>query len=248
MPDNEVWVHGERFDLVDARRGDDFEEPDVEARVVSLFRNNRSEWDELFTLVIEDDCFDTPSNIHRIEVRAKGSRKSYLGKARRREGWIRITPCSQHQPVSVVEVMVHELGHIAVPIKRKRKGLGKSQRVVHGHDFKNAAYQLAQYANILGLLPESSVRKDIGMSSYRGANNAAVAAVESTELFESGNIIRWSHKGYKHGGTYTGIVIRVNDKTYTVKQKTKNGEECAGGEWRLPKTNPNLAIVEEGTG
>lgn len=242
MANKPILLRSKSFTVTDYRRGNDYDDPESFQSLLAIFEDNIEKWEELISLVLEDEEFNTPANVTHLEIRLMGKRKSFLGQASGRGDYIKMTPQRDHyHDGQAVETFVHELGHIAVPTEYSFDGW-KSRRIVHGRKFKAATYKIAQYAQILGLMRKDQVRWDLGKSTHTNMSNAAQKA-KSAPKFVVGDVVTWEKSGYKHGGTYTGKVKRVNRKTYTVTELTKNGAHSFGRQWKLPIGREGVKLV-----
>jgi hypothetical protein len=240
MANKPVLLRSKSFTVTDHRRGKDYDDPESFQSLLSVFQDNMEAWEELISLVLEDDDFNTPSHVDHLEIRLMGKRKSFLGQASGRGDYIKMTPQrSNYHEGQDIETFIHELGHIATPTEYDFNGY-KTRRIIHGKKFKAATYKIAQYAQVLGLMREEQVRWALGKSTHENLNTAAQKPAKQTSQFSRGDVITWEHSGHKHGGTYTGKIKRVNRKTYTVIELTKNGAPSPPGrQWKLPISKRN---------
>lgn len=230
------------FRVADGRRGKDFSDTHGFENVYMTFKNHMQEWEEFVAFVLQE--FKVPLNT--LEFIIVGMRNSWLGQAKRSEGWVKITPCANYDSRAIVTTLIHELGHIVTPLQHKMTYSGM-RRDIHGQAFKINTYKLAKYAYAVGLLEEHEVRWDIGMSQIQAQPKAALtnpAISVSPIKFRVGDIVTWKKTGYKHGGTYTGEIVKINPKRYLIKQLTKDGIAFVGFNWRFPIGSTELKLME----
>jgi hypothetical protein len=233
-----IFLTSKSFQITDHRRGQDYKDTQFTELLVFL-KDNAEKWEELISLVLEDNEFDTPPHLSKIDVRLMGRRQSFAGRAHRTKGYIKLTPkYEDYHDESLVEIFIHELAHIAVPTEHRN-----GRRVIHGRKFKATAYKIAQYAAAIGLISEENVKYSIGNATIENISEAAQTVKEeiAQNRFIVGQVVRWEYSGHKHGGTYTGRIKRVNKKTYTVEELTRNGSATYGRQlmWKLPIMRSN---------
>ena len=232
-----VLFKGKSFQLTDHRRGDDYKDPQF-FELLRLIKDRAVDWEELFSFVLNE--FNTPKHIQTIDIRLMGQRSSFLGKANRSNGYIKLTTWGEYHNESPVEVLIHELGHITTPIEYKN-----GRRVIHGRRFKETTYRIAQYAYAVGLIREDQVSYSIGNATKENMSEAAQMAKKTQKTFRVGDIVLWTHTGHKHGGRYTGRIKRVNRKTYSIEELTKNGVDSGfRGLWKMGRGTTKLSLVE----
>ena len=250
-----VFLRSKSFQVTDCRRGEDFYNRDFDG-LLSLFRDNAWKFEELISMVLEGEEFDTPKQVRSLDIRLMGRRKSFLGQAHRGNGYIKMTPHREHlEEGQDIKTFVHELAHIACPVMYDYYG----RATIHGKKFKSVAYKIAKRAYAVGLLTADQVSWDIGMASVKapaGPTTEAAAAQTSTtsspwatvqsvaSKFRVGDVVCWKHNGHKHGGSYTGRVERVNRKTLSILELTKNGVERYGAQWKFGRAGKGLKLVE----
>lgn len=237
---------GKSLDVTDSRTPRDYGQQEGFDVLKSVFTDNIEAWEDFISYVLLSKEFDTPMGLKKIDMRLLGQRLSFLGQAFRDFGYIKLTPHFGYDVRDIYGTVVHELGHIVVPIYYKGSNWNQ-RRVVHGKAFKEATYRLAQHAYAVGLLLEDEVHYDLGLS-YRKNNAAATKEppVVIEPRFSVGDVISWWHEGYKHGGLFIGRIDRVNKKTYMVSQLSKNGRPSGNTIWRLYiKQQKRFKLIEE---
>lgn len=229
-----LLLHGKHFRVVDARRGQDYEDSEGFSRVISVFEENIEAWDELIHCVFDE--FNISGN---ILFYAMGNRKSFLGQANRSKLRIKITPCSGYPVSAINTTIIHEIAHLVTPIGSKLT-YGGVQRDIHGNQFKKNAYTIAKWAYAVGLLEEDQVNRNIGMASLQSNK----AKKQKREILSVGTRIKFEHSGHKWGGVWVGEIIKVNHKTYKVSPKTRDGKEVRSGmTWKIPIGSSRFEVV-----
>lgn len=227
-------LNGENFRVVDARRGQDYEDKESFLRVLSIFEENIDEWDELIHCVFDE--FDVKNG--NILFHAMGNRKSFLGQASKSKLRIKVTPCSGYHPREINTTIIHEIAHLVTPTQREG-----SRRIFHGTLFKKNAYKIAKLAYAVGLLEEDQVTKNIGMASLQA--DKTKTKKQKREILSVGTRIKFEHSGHKWGGVWVGEIIKVNRKNYKVRPKTRDGKEVNmyGMSWKIPIKSSRFEVV-----
>jgi hypothetical protein len=230
-----LLLTSKNFSVVDARRGQDYENSEGFSRILPIFKENMEAWNELISCVFDE--FNLSGN---VLFHAMGDRKSFLGQANRSKLRIKITPCSKYPSYAITTTIIHELAHLATPISAKLTSSGV-QRDIHGPLFKKNAYTIAKWAYAVGLLEEDQVKKDIGSSTINVPNKNE----KKHSRLPKGTIIQFEHSGHKWGGVWTGEIVKVNRKTYKVRPKTKDGKEVNmySMTWTIPVLSSNFEVV-----
>jgi len=237
-----VLLRSKSFQVTDGRRGQDYSDRESFARVLDTLKENMEAIEKFIAFVIEE--FKVPLGC--LNIIAMGKRR-FLGSASRERGYIKLTPCPNYSERTILHVLVHELGHIITPIGVKW-GESGPRRDIHGNAFKANTYKLCKYAFAVGLLKEDEVRWDLGLSFLEKEgrmDEAASSPAPQTMIaqpqfvtFRVGDVVTWTYSGYKHGGRYTGKIVKVTTKKYKVTELTRNDQVGRIGMiWTIPKTS-----------